>query len=87
MGVLGRSSTVNVLGPARRAGGVGPVFHERAAAESATLAGDGVIDTQLDRSLHRRERLHRALAITPNPDQTRPTVRRRRRALRRRELT
>jgi hypothetical protein len=46
-----------------------------------------VIDTQLDRSLHRRERLHRALAITPNPDQTRPTVERRRRARRRRELT
>jgi len=85
MGVLGRSSTVNVLGPARRAGGVGPVFHERAAAESATLAGDGMIDTRPGRPLDRRERLHGALAITPTPGRTRPTVGRRRRAPR--ELT
>jgi hypothetical protein len=50
----------------------------------ATLAGDGMIDIQLDRPLDRRERRHGALGITPHPGQTRPTVGRRRRALRER---
>ena len=87
MGVLGTVSTVSVRPrPARRAAGVGPVAHERAA-ELATLAGDGMIDIQLDRPLNRRERRHGALSITPPPGQTRPTAGRRRRALRERELT
>ncbi len=89
MGVLGTVSTVSVRPrPARRAAGVGPVAHERAAA-LATLAGDGMLDIQLGRPLDRREHRHGALAIPPHPGQTRPTVGRRRRALRERgrELT
>jgi hypothetical protein len=50
----------------------------------AALAGDGMIDIQLDRPLDRRERRHGALGITPHPGQTRPTVGRRRRTLRER---
>ena len=81
MGALGTVSTVSVRPrPARRAAGVGPVAHERAA-ESAARAGDGMVDTPLDRPVGRREHAHRRLALTPNPGQTRPTVGRRRRAL------